>query len=123
MRRTNRSTCFLLSTLLLVAMGCSGGEEPAPKPELPADVGTPEVPEATADTTLVSAALAKADALDGNVDMVVHKCANCALGMDGKAEHSVKALDYTMHFCQDGCAKKFSEKLNENILAMTIPGN
>jgi len=67
------------------------------------------------------AKLAKADLLDGKADKIVTRCASCALGMDGKAEHSLKALDYTMYFCTAGCAERFAKNMTESIEAMEVP--
>jgi hypothetical protein len=49
------------------------------------------------------ACLAKADAADGAVDKVVHKCPSCGLAMDGKAEHASRIAGYELHSCSAGC--------------------
>ncbi len=69
----------------------------------------------------VMAMLAKADALDGATDKGVHKCATCALGMDGKKEHSAETWGYTMHFCTGQCKTAFSKDLKKSILGLKIP--
>jgi hypothetical protein len=51
--------------------------------------------------------LAAADKADGTVDHVVHKCAGCALGMDGKAEFALTVDDYSMHFCKQACLDRY----------------
>ncbi len=114
---------FAAVALLVAVAGCpeeqateTAGEPPAPVTEI-AKAAEP-VTESIAE---VEAKLAKADALDGTADKVVTKCASCALGMDGSAEHSVKVLDYTMHFCTEGCAKTFAEDTTKSVLAMSIP--
>lgn len=90
--------------------GCdSKKNEPAPPPG----------PAAEAD---VVAKLAKADALDGKTDKVVTKCGNCALGMDGKAEFTLKTHGYDMYFCSAGCKEAFEKETDKKIMAMTIPG-
>lgn len=85
---------LLVPALLFAA--CTAKDQPkveAPKGDAPKAAITAEI----------TAKLEKADAADGKVDKVVSKCAGCALGMDGKAEHSAKLGDYTLHFC-DHCA-------------------
>lgn len=76
---------------------------------------------ANADVSTVEARLAKADALDGKTDKVVTKCAGCALGMDGKAEHSIAAHGYTLHLCSAHCKEDFSKDVDKSILAMELP--
>jgi len=125
---------MLAATLTVGLTSCSKDEAPEPaaaeKVESPAKAvetapKTVEVPPAAAavDEAKVLTLLAKADALDGQTDKVVSKCASCSLNMDGKPEHSLKAMDYTMHFCTKGCAQKFGKDLTTSILAMNIPGD
>ncbi len=49
------------------------------------------------------AGLAEADKADGAEDKVVHKCATCALKMDGSKEHSVSIEGYEVHACSADC--------------------
>jgi hypothetical protein len=90
----NTIRLLLAGCSLLLVAGCSkqaaasGNSGAAPAP---AAMG-PEL----------MAKLAKADTADGTTDKIVHKCAGCALGMDGKADHAVKVGEYTLHLC-DGC--------------------
>jgi len=100
-----------LSCTLLLA-GC--GAKPAPAPAAPA------VAAAEAATPEVLGKLAKADAKDGTVDKVVHRCAGCRLGMDGKAELALKVQDYVMHFCKKGCLDAFVADPKKEILALQI---
>jgi hypothetical protein len=65
--------------------------------------------------------LAKADKLDGTTDKIVHRCAVCALGMDGKSELALEVADYTLHFCSEGCRKAFSKNVTKSILDLEIP--
>jgi len=69
----------------------------------------------------VLAKLAKADALDGAEDHVVHRCASCRLGMDGDEKNALTVGEYTMHFCSPGCKERFGEDLTKNVLALAIP--
>lgn len=62
--------------------------------------------------------LQQADALDGEEDKIVHKCYVCALGMDGKEQHSATYEGYTAHLCSAGCKKTF-EKDPESVVAKT----
>jgi len=86
------------------------------KPAEPKAAATPPLPV----TAEVLAKLAKADALDGNVDKVVHRCAGCSLGMDGKAEYALAVDNYTMHFCKKGCLEAFRPDPAKEILALRI---
>ena len=70
----------------------------------------------------VEAILAKADAVDGQSNKVVSKCAACALRMEGAAENELKTHGYTMHFCSKECLDHFADDPAKAILAMKIPG-
>ena len=69
----------------------------------------------------VESKLAEADKLDGTSDKIVHRCASCALGMDGKSEHSLEVMDYTLHFCSGHCKEGFAENVTKSILDLKIP--
>ncbi len=69
----------------------------------------------------VEAKLAEADALDGTIDRIVHRCASCALGMDGKSEHALEVAGYTLHFCSGHCKESFAKDLTKSILDLEIP--
>lgn len=122
-----------MTTIRLLLAGCSlflfaacGDKAPTPAPtptQAPAPAPSPATPDATAPAPItpeVLAKLEKADAKDGTVDKVVHRCAGCALGMDGKAELSLKVQDYTMHFCKPKCVDKFAPDPATAILALKI---
>ena len=105
------------------------------KDSAPADAATSETAEsdtATADATPpvdakagenpeVTAMLAKADLVDGTEDHVVHRCANCALGMDGDEKNALTVGKYQMHFCSSDCKSEFGKDLTANTLALVIP--
>jgi hypothetical protein len=122
---------ILAATLAIGLTSCSKDEAPQPAaaekaesaPKAPETPKTAEAPPSVPadDEAKVLSLLAKADALDGQVDKVVTKCASCLLSMDGKPEHSLKAMGYTMHFCTEDCAQKFGKDLTQSILAMKIP--
>lgn len=80
--------------LLLLVLACSS----APAAEVPAP--TPEC-------------LEKVDLADGASDHVVHKCANCALVMDGDAKFSSTVAGYTFHSCSKTCQKAVETKPGE----------
>lgn len=86
-----------------------------PPAETPEVDDLPEAPDAA-----VIAVLEQADAKDGTVDMIVHKCAGCSLGMDGMADHSLKVGGYTMHFCMTACLARFEGDPAKEILALEI---
>ena len=68
------------------------------------------------DKAKVLEALKKADLADGKADNIAHKCAGCALGMDGSPEHAVTVEGTTLHLCAAGCKKFFIKKMEENLL-------
>lgn len=81
-------------TLLLLALAaCSKPPEAPTAVAGEAPAGPPPAPEC----------LSKADLADGTADQAVHKCANCALVMDGKPEHASTHAGYTFHSCSAGC--------------------
>jgi len=51
----------------------------------------------------VLVALVAADAVDGETDKIIKKCATCALRMDGKDEHAMQLEGYTLQFCSKRC--------------------
>ena len=118
-RVTRLFVCCLVSVFLLTAVAaCSKDKEG----ESTAAADTAKAAESKAEPTAdVEAILAKADLFDGKADKIVTKCASCGLTMDGSSEHTLKASGYTLYFCNEKCAKGFSEDLTKSILAMKIP--
>ncbi|MBL8755165.1 MAG: hypothetical protein JNK15_17810 [Planctomycetes bacterium] len=98
-----RTKPTFLSFCFLVVAGC-GGKAPTPPADAPV---TPAVPIAT--TPEIDAKLAAADKKDGKEDKVVHKCAGCALHMDGDAKFALKVGGYDMHFCKDACLVRYQK--------------
>ena len=111
---------YWASVALLVALsGCS--KEQTSTTTTSTDEGAkPALGEAQTQTDM-EALLAKADSFDGEADKIVARCASCSLGMDGKSDHAVKVLDYTLHFCSERCAQTFAEDTTKSVLAMKIP--
>lgn len=109
-----------LAAGVLVVSGCGGQESPSPVASQP-EASVPDAPPEFAATPEMAAILAKADALDGQSDKIVLRCASCALGMDGSKEHSVRVGDYTMYFCADDCNKAFSEDIAKSVLGLKVP--
>jgi YHS domain-containing protein len=72
-------------------------------------------------TPAMNEKLAAADAVDGTVDNVVHRCAGCSLGMDGKADMALKVGGYEMHFCKPACQDRFEKAPEKEILALRVP--
>jgi hypothetical protein len=63
-------------------------------------------------------ALKVADAADGTEDGIAHKCAGCALGMDGNAAHALKVDDTTLHLCSAMCKEYFSKDVASNLTSL-----
>lgn len=78
-------------------------------------------PEATQTGTDTASLLAAADALDGNVDKVVHRCYVCNLGMNGKESLAVEHAGYTAHLCSEGCKQEFASNAESVIAKTKIP--
>jgi hypothetical protein len=105
----NRSPRLVFAATALSLFGGCGDSPATPKPT-PAAVPAAPTPE-------VLARLAEADAADGKVDKVVHKCAGCSLHMDGLDDKKLMVGDYEMHFCKDGCLEPFQRDPNGQVLA------
>ncbi len=81
----------------------------------------PSPPPMDAETTAkVQAKLAKADAVDGQVDKVIAKCAGCSLAMDGSPEHTMKLSGFTLHLCSASCKTSFGKDTVKILLAIEI---
>lgn len=106
-----RCTSFAIAALLFAA--CE--KQPAEKAPDPSPAAAPAPLSAE-----LKAILAKADKADGAEDKVVHRCAGCALGMDGKAEFSLPVDGYTMHFCKEACREPFQKDPAKSIAAIKV---
>lgn len=111
MKTFSKIAILCAAALFVAAPGCkkdADDSKPAPKKE------------SGADAAKVTAILAKADLKDGTEDKVVHKCAACALRMDGSADNELAVHGYKMHFCSSGCKDGFAEDTDAAILAMNV---
>lgn len=119
-------TALLSFVALAILSAACGGDKTATPPAppqaaaapAPAAVPAPAPAPAAADVASLQAILATADAADGTTDMVVSKCAGCRLGMDGKADHSLQAHGYTLHFCSDTCKATSEPQIDTVITAL-----
>lgn len=109
--------CLTATLLLALPTGCSE-EEASPG-------ATRETAKSVEDDAAthaeLAAKLAAADRLDGKADKIVARCASCGFKMEGKPDHSLKVLDYTLYFCREACAQSFAKNLTESVMAMRIP--
>lgn len=109
--------CMITVLPVVLPVGCSKKGESADTMQ---DTAKPVEDDAASDVGL-AAKLAEADRLDGKADKIVTRCAGCAFNMDGKPDHALKVLDYTLYFCEETCAQQFAKNLTESVLAMKIP--
>lgn len=133
-----RVLCLVLVGVLVVLGGCKREAATTPATEAaPAETVAPAEAAAPAVTAPdekpgdiasgldpmaeVKAKLAKADLLDGKGDKIITRCASCALKMDGKPEHSLEVLGYTMYFCSDKCLKGFSANTMKSVADLVVP--
>ncbi len=92
-----------MTTLIALFFACGGD---SPTSEAPPPAAPPPAVSATEITLTNAAAIAvlpAADAADGAVDKVVHRCASCGLGMEGDAAHSSQVHGYEFHSCSASC--------------------
>lgn len=75
-------------------------------------------PAPAVDPTKVAAGLKKGDLADGTEDKTVHKCAGCALGMDGSADNPIEKDGYTLHMCSSMCKANYEKNLDQNLEAL-----
>ena len=65
--------------------------------------------------------LVAADKLDGTEDKVVHKCAGCSLGMNGKKEMAVEVEGFEMHFCKPACKQRYETDAKGELEKLKVP--
>jgi hypothetical protein len=114
---------LLLPVAVATLFGCGGGGGPETAASAEAAENPVRVTVKAENLPAVRTTLALADRLDGVEDGVVHRCAGCALGMDGSADHAVVAAGHTLHFCSDGCRKRFVARAEPALLALEVPGS
>lgn len=113
----SRNQLLLVVSALALAVssiGCNSTAVPTPPPAAKAN-------STTVDSKVVLVNLKAADQLDGKEDHVIGKCYVCALGMDGKAEHSAEFQGYTAHLCSEGCCKHFKDNPEQVIAETKVP--
>lgn len=115
MRRSSLCVTVGLFVLGFGSVGCNNTTS--------APVAPPAVSSGTSsvDSEVVLVNLKAADQLDGKEDHVIGKCYVCALGMDGKPEHSAEYQGYTAHLCSEGCCKHFKEHPEQVIAETKVP--
>ena len=120
-----RSKVSLALALLcsLALIGCGGATSDHADAEVAEVAEVAEkvenvAPDALEVTPELAVILAAADGADGETDHVVSQCTNCALAMEGVAEHATTVGDYELYFCSEGCLKDFSSKSEQRLLAL-----
>lgn len=112
----NLSCCLLVAIL---SFSCSDAKvEDTTTTNTDSDVVKSEI---TLDAPML-AILAQADALDGETDKVVKKCAGCALGMMGKPDYVTEVSGYSLQHCTEGCRDAYGKDLKTNLGKLKIPG-
>ena len=103
-----RNCLTKLSLLLLTTLvACSS--------EIQKEEAEPQLTEA------LKAALAKADAFDGEEDKIVSNCITCNLRMSGDEAYPSKLGDYTLHLCKEGCHERFESDKEKAVNAVEYP--
>ncbi len=113
-----KTFAMTIASALLLFAACSAESKPATQPtEQPAAAAPAAMTPITEETL---AKLALADAKDGKVDKLVHRCAGCALGMDGEEKWPLQVQDYNMHFCKQACLDRYAKDPAKAIAALKI---
>ena len=106
-------------SIFLIVFACGSSE---PKSSVAAEPAAAPVstqsPVSVASNPTATEALKTADAADGVEDGIAHKCAGCALGMDGKAEHALNVDGTTLHLCSAMCKEYFSKDVEGNLATL-----
>ena len=104
---------------ILIFVAACGSSEPAPAPAPAPATIAPAEPSAASITVAsneqATEGLKIADAADGTTDGIAHKCAGCALAMDGKPEHALTVDGTTLHLCAAACKEGFSQNVAGNL--------
>ncbi len=119
MRRNQFLAIVSLVALGLSSVGCGSTALPVAPPATP--TATAKSNSTVVDNEVVLVNLKAADQLDGKEDHIIGKCYVCALGMDGKAEHSAEFQGYTAHLCSEGCCKHFKDQPEQVIAETKVP--
>jgi len=105
----------MFALMFILACGSSEPEPSALKSASAAPAADQPTTLTVASSSVATEALAVADVADGVEDKVAHKCAGCALGMDGSAEHAVTVDGTTLHLCSSMCKEYFTKDLTGNL--------
>jgi hypothetical protein len=103
-------TLRCLAVLVAFFLAACTAESPQPAALAAPVAATPEM----------TAKLAAADGKDGAVDKCVHRCAGCALGMDGSDKWPLQVGDYAMHFCKQGCLDRYRKDAAGELAALKV---
>jgi hypothetical protein len=101
--------------IFIAACGTSDPGPAATSVSTPAPVEVSSTPVTVATNEKATEALKVADAADGESDGVAHKCAGCALAMDGKSDHALTVDGTTLHLCAAACKEGFSKDVAANL--------
>ena len=95
--------------VLLLGLGCDVGVTTSP-----GLTSNDRKPSATTKAAVI-AGLKVADAADGVEDKVAHRCAGCALQMDGTPSHVISHAGYALHMCSATCKSTYVSSLETNL--------
>lgn len=109
-----------LFMFLALIFACGSSQAPSEASTTNVKSGTPAAsPEQPGvDQAALAEVLKKADMADGTEDQVAHKCAGCALAMDGSAEHAIEVEGTTLHLCSSMCKTNFSKDTTGNLMKL-----
>ena len=102
-----------LLVVLFAFIGC-GDSASVPAPATAPAAQNAAVNAVTSSPKVVEA-LKTADAADGTEDKVAHRCAGCALAMDGEEKHTINVDGYALHMCSAMCKSHFEKDLSGNL--------
>ena len=112
-------------------LGCNNNNDPQQKPQITVIGSQQSTPASNTNQTAndkltisgentekVKTALQKADVADGLEDNIAHKCAGCALYMDGMPEHALEVEGTTLHLCAAACKTRVSKDIESVLLSL-----
>lgn len=102
----------------LMACGSTAPKEPVKTEPVAVQAPAASAAAATHDPEKVAEALKLADLADGVEDNIAHKCAGCALSMDGDPAHALEVNGTTLHLCASMCKEYFSKDPEGNVVEL-----